>query len=99
MGKLCSYQKCAKCGGKFEREHISETFTDLKCPLCGIRPTRIFIDIGRPGMRYISKDEHGNYLSLDTANALLAEIKLHIDRPGFDPTKYIARNGAIMRLF
>lgn len=88
-GEICTYQKCSRCGGRFDRRHISATMTLLECPACGIQPTRFYIDIYKNGRHRISRDERGNLLSsVDMANALLADIRR---RPEWDPSRYVKR--------
>jgi len=88
MGEICTYQKCPKCGGKFERNHKSSTDTELICFTCLTRPTRYYLDFGKPGLRYISRDEWGRRLTDETANALLADIRRH---GNIDPSKFVRR--------
>lgn len=89
MGQISTYQRCPVCGEKFKRVSVSATFTDLGCPTCKTKPTRLFLDFGKPGQRYIPRDEYGRLLSsVDMANALLGDIRRH---GKIDPSKFVTR--------
>ena len=83
-GKIRTKEKCPKCGGKFQGEH-------LECPACLTTPKRYFIDLYEKGYGrlkvYSDKQGHPLASHMKTARVLEA-IRYELDQHIFDPAKY-----------
>ena len=98
MGVIATYQKCPRCGGKF---NSSKGLTPVQCPNCLTQPTKFHIILwwkGRSEAIYV--DRKGQTIHhFSHAVSTLGEIRAEIDRGSFDPQAYKRQSKSSFKKF